>query len=124
MVALVVLMNGCCLLNMLPRSLCWGQLRHRVFYVVKELFTQATHHYDDVEPPKDLPPFLPVGGLHCHHQHPQSGERQNSDREFLSSQSSDNSGYLQISDRKEENLQFSDSRRIVVLASVKGYVGI
>ena len=53
------------------------------------------------------------------------GERQNSDREFLSSQSSDNSGFLQTSDRKEENLQFSnrkeenlqfsDSHRIVVL---------
>ncbi len=74
MVALMVLLNGSCLLNVLPCPLCRGQLCYCVFDVIKELVPQATHEHDDVEPLEGLPPSLSVGGIYRHHRHTQSHE--------------------------------------------------
>ena len=73
-VALVVLLDGSRLLDLLPCPVCCRQLGDRALDVVEELIPQTTHQDDDIEPFESLPPSLSVCRFDCHHRHPQSHE--------------------------------------------------
>ncbi len=73
-VALMVLLDSCGLLNLLPSPLIGWQLRDGPLNVVEKLIPKTSHEYNNIEPLERLPPPCPICIVDCHHGHSESHE--------------------------------------------------